>query len=176
MSRVVVVVGLLLVTACRTEPPLTVPLTPVLTSVSSTVDCEVPMVASDLPDAVARFHMIGSVIAAIREDGCAMNDDRLCRDLFLIGATDPLAGLAAGLDDDQFDQLAEWHRWALADAAIAADLSGDGATSQALRRIDGIAAGVTSASSPAEIADVAVARADRSIIEPLAAAETSCLN
>lgn len=172
------IVGLLVVAGCRNEPPPTVPLTPVAAGSSAVVGCGTPIAAGELPDAAARFDAIGGVVAAIREGGCGVveADARLCRGLFLIAATDPLAGLAAGLHSDQFDQLAEWHRWALADAAIAAELLGESATEEALRILDGVAASITSANSSTEITDAAVARADRSIIEPLAAAELSCLS
>lgn len=132
-------------------------------------------------DADARFELIGRVVTALREGACApvTDEQRLCRSLFLIGATDPLAGLGAGLTTDQVEQLADWHAWVLAEAATAADLSGDAAAARAIRalqRIDvsgAILAGAVG-ERPPDLADAAIARADATIINPLVAAEARC--
>ncbi len=182
------------VARCRSDPPPTVPLRPALTEtpslaersslaeltdgsggLGSAVGCGGSVAVADVVDADARFEVIGEVIAALREGSCEPVDEarRLCRALFLVGATDPLAGLGAGLDIGQIERLVDWHGWALADGIAAADLSGDGAAADALRALARIDVGDRRLSV---LAEAAVERANRSIIEPLAEVEARCLS
>lgn len=135
------------------------------------------MAAAELGDVADRLEVVRDVIAALRIGSCEPVDDvrRLCRSLFLIASTDPLAGLGAGLDRGQIEQLIELHRWALAEGSEAADLSGDTDAAGALRALERIDVGAALVGGQ-ELADTAVARADRSIVGPLIDAEQDCLS
>lgn len=133
--------------------------------------------ASDVSDVESRFVAIGEVIEAIQAGTCEplTGEQRLCRSLFLIGATDPFIGVGLGLSTTQIEQLVEWHHWALSDGAAAAEPGSDLVTAfEAMRVFDG---GLLAPNAdPSVIADAAIARAIPSILEPLAAAEQTCFS
>ena len=184
MMRVVRVGGflaMLILGGCRGEPPPTVSLQADVATraevTSGGADCG--LLSVDASDLAGRFDVIGEAIGAIREGSCPPlgGAHRLCRSLFLIGATDPLVGVGVGLKSTQIEQLVGWHHWALADGIDAARVRGDTAVAEALRAIDQLDLGAALLGEDVSIvAGLAVARADPDIIEPLAAAEQACLS
>jgi len=130
-------------------------------------------------DPAGRLEIIGEVVEQIQSGSCRPLDDRqrVCRSLFLVGATDPLVALGLGLDGLQIERTIEWHRWALAEGVDAARRTGDGYTAEALSAMSRLEIGAALlGNDAAALANGATARAEPAIIEPLVAAEQSCLN
>jgi hypothetical protein len=170
-----------MVVACRDEPAAVLRLQAdgedrvEAAELSASPGCVVSF--AGLAEVGERVDTLGEVIDMIRDGSCPPVDDdhRLCRSLFLIGATDPLVGVGLGLERSQVERLVEWHRWALADGIDAA--RSNVAVAEALRAIDQLdVAGVLLGDDPSALAEVAIARASLAIIEPLAAAEQACLS
>lgn len=183
MVRVVsAAVFLVMVVACRNEtPPTTVRLEADGGDVVEAVELAVPSGCresiTDLATIGDRVETLSQVIDMVQDGACPPADEehRLCRSLFLIGATDPLVGLGRGLDRAQVERLVAWHRWALADGIDAA--RGEPDIAEALRAIERLGVGgIVLGDDPSALADVAIARASPAIIESLAVAERVCLS
>lgn len=136
------------------------------------------MPVGDLASVVDRLEAIGQVIEMLRQGACATDDHRrrLCRDVFLMGATDPLVGLGLGIEGQQLVDLVQWHQWLIADAVTAAELAGDTVTADALMALGQADAARALADGPAALAALAISRADPMIVDPLAALEQRCLS
>lgn len=172
-----------LITACRTPDPSAVTpelsLEPPVSAVEqSTHDADCARLVNDIDLATVdgRHRAVIVTVDAIRAGRCGSiaADDRVCRALFLIGATDPLVGVGLGLGDATLGELADGHRWALGEGVAAAEANGNADLAGALRELKHLDVGVALAAGPAALASAAVERAATSIIEPIAAAEARC--
>ena len=106
--------------------------------------------------------------------GCAIASDPVCAALFLIGATDPVAATAAGLAVDDIERLTVLHHRVLVDGAEAARRGGDHDLETALRTMIDLDIRSTVGRGEEVLADVAVARIDPVIVDPIASAESRC--
>jgi hypothetical protein len=136
--------------------------------------CVMTSVGTD--PATGRLATIGAVIGAIRAGECAAASPRLrmCRSLFLAAATDPIAGVGAGLDALQLQHLAGLHDWALAEAADAAASVHDDELEVAFRTLAGFDLGAALSVDDDAVAAIAIARTDSAILDPLVRAENDC--
>ena len=103
---------------------------------------------------------------------CAVSASPLCAGLYLIAASDPLVWHGASAPDVSVDRAAALYQRALrASALLAVD---DEALQLALTELIELDVVSALASGEGSLADLAVARGDQRVVDPIAAAETRC--
>ena len=138
--------------------------------------CAGGVAMEDVASLEARAALAMRVVDAVRAGRCndVDADARVCRSLFLIGLTDPLVGVALGLDVPTLSELAERHRWALEEGVAAAQGTANPALASALGELVRLDVGTALADGPDAVAAVAIERANPSIVEAIALSERSC--
>lgn len=167
-----------LTTSCRTQTAPELVLGPVASSVVTVIEPECVRLLddADLASAEGRHQVVVGTVNAVRAGRCdpIEPEARVCRSLFLIGATDPLVGLGVGLPEFMIDELVDHHAWVLDDGAAAAADVGNERLVDALGELASLDLAGALGNGPDGVAAVAIERADRSIIEPIIEAETQC--
>lgn len=139
-------------------------------------DTRCVLMSFDTGNAVGRLTLIEAAVDAIRGGKCAAVSPelRMCRSLFLTAATDPIAGIGAGLDAWQLRHLAALHAWAVADGTEAAADLADDELEAAFRRLASLDLVAALSVGDDAVAAIAIARADSTILDPLVRAENDC--
>ncbi len=167
-----------LATSCRTQAAPELVLGPVASSVVTAIEHECARLLddADLASAEGRHQVVVAVVNAVRAGRCdpIEPEARVCRSLFLIGATDPLVGVGVGLSESLIDELVDHHAWVLEDGAAAAADVGNERLVDALGELASLDLAGALGNGPDGVAAVAIERADPSIIAPLIEAETLC--
>ena len=107
-------------------------------------------------------------------EGCAVAASPLCAGLFLIAATDPLIWFATTPETSEIDRLIALHERALLASAALAGGSGDRALETALTELVQLDATGAFALGDVALAELAVARDEPAILDPIVAAEANC--
>lgn len=123
-----------------------------------------------------RLALIAAAVHAIRAGQCAVASpqDRVCRALFLVAATDPIAAVGAGLDAQQLQQVEVLHDWVAADGAEAAAAVHDDDLATAFTRLAVLDVSAALSVSAEAVVAIAIARVDPEILGPVTRAETDC--
>ena len=181
--RVAVLAFAVLAVACQSPeaPAPELALAPVVATSeppAEAQECSRLLDDADLTSIEGRHQVVVATVDAVRAGECdpIAPGDRVCRSLFLIGATDPLVGIGSGLTGSMIDELVEQHVWVLDDGVAAAVANGDNLLAAALTELVALDIADAVAAGPDAVAALAIARAHLSIIEPIAEAEASCRN
>lgn len=139
-----------------------------------------PELVLDGLDPIAALELAVAELARVQADteptvgpDCAASRHPLCAAIFLIGATDPVLGVAREVDRPELARLVDLHERVLELAVAIAERADQVAVAGSFRRLSELDTSAVSAGDDA-VVDLLIARSAPEIVAPIAVAERGC--